>query len=73
LERKYYEHSLRVLRNKVLSKIVGSEMKEVTGDWRRQHKQELLNLYTSQNIMRVIRSRKMTWRSIQYKWENLKG
>jgi hypothetical protein len=29
--------------------------------WRRLHNEELLNLYTSQNIVRVTKSRKMSW------------
>jgi hypothetical protein len=32
-------------------------MKEVAGGWRRVHNEELLNLYTSQNIIRVIKLR----------------
>jgi hypothetical protein len=34
---------------------------EVAGDWRRLHYEELHNLYTSQNIVRVIKSRRMRW------------
>jgi hypothetical protein len=34
---------------------------EVAGDWRRLHNEELHNLYTVPNVIRVIRSRNMTW------------
>ena len=41
--------------------IFGSKRNEVTGEWRRLHKEELHDLYCSQNIIRVIRSRGMRW------------
>ena len=34
---------------------------EVTGDWRRLHKGELYDLYSSFNIIRVIKSGRMRW------------
>ena len=34
---------------------------EVTGEWRRLHNKELNDLYSSPNIMRVIKSRRMRW------------
>jgi hypothetical protein len=33
----------------------------VTGDWRKLHKEELHNLYSSRNIIRMIKSRRMRW------------
>jgi hypothetical protein len=34
---------------------------EVTGDWRKLHNEELYNMYSSPNIIRVIKSRRMSW------------
>jgi len=38
------EHRLRVYENRVLRKIFGPKRDEVTGDWRKQHKEELHDL-----------------------------
>jgi hypothetical protein len=50
-----------VFENKVLRRIFGPKMDEVTGEWRKQHNEELHDLYSSLNIFRVIKSRRMTW------------
>jgi len=42
-------------------RIFGPRRDEVTGEWRRQHNEELNDLYPSPNIVRVIKSRKMRW------------
>ena len=55
------ETKLRVLENKVLRRIFGPRRDEVTGDWRRLRNKELNDLYSSPNIVRVIKSRKMRW------------
>ena len=47
--------------NMVLRKIFGPRRDDVTGDWRRLHKEEIKDLYTSPNIVRVIKSRRMRW------------
>jgi len=44
-----------------LRRIFGPRRDEVTGEWRRLHNEELNDLYSSPNIVRVIKSRKMRW------------
>jgi len=51
---------LRVFENMVLSRIFGPRSDDVTGEWRRLHNEELNDLYSSPNIVRVIKSR-MRW------------
>jgi hypothetical protein len=55
------EHRLRVLENMVLRGIFGDKRDEVTGEWRRLHNEELNDLYSLPNIIRVINSRRMRW------------
>jgi hypothetical protein len=45
----------------VLRRIFGPKRDEVTGYWRRLHNEELNGLYSSPNIVRVIKSRRMRW------------
>jgi hypothetical protein len=54
------EHRLRVFENKVLKKIFGPKREE-DGSWRKLHNDELHKLYSSSNIVRVIKSRGMGW------------
>jgi hypothetical protein len=72
------EHRLRILR-----RIFGPKRDEVTGGWRKLHNQELHNLYSSPNITRMIKLRRMRWTGhvtrmgrkgmlIGYWWENQK-
>ena len=55
------QRKLRVFENMVLRRIFGPRRDEVTGEWRRLHNKELNDLYTSPNIVRVIKSRRMRW------------
>ena len=55
------ERRLRVFENKVLRRISGPRRDEVTGDWRRLHNEEINDLYTSPNIVRLKKSRRMRW------------
>jgi hypothetical protein len=50
---------LRVFENGVPRRIFGPKRDEVTGQWRRLHNEELNELYSSPNIIRVIKSRRM--------------
>ena len=49
------ERKLRVVENMVLRRIFGPRRDEVTGEWRRLHNEELNHLYSSPNIVRVIK------------------
>jgi hypothetical protein len=49
-----------VFENRMLRRIYGTKRDEVIG-WRKQHNEELHNLYSSPNIIRMIKSRKMRW------------
>jgi len=55
------ERRPRVFENRLLRRIFGLKRDEVTGEWRKLHYEELNDLYTSPNIVRVIKSRRMIW------------
>jgi hypothetical protein len=50
-----------VFEKRVLRRMFGPRRNEVTGDWRKLHNEELHNLYSSLNISRLIKSRRMRW------------
>ena len=52
---------LRVSENRVLRRIFGPKRDEVTRERRKQHNEEFNDLYSSPNIVRVIKSRRMRW------------
>jgi len=55
------ERKLRVYENMMLRRIFGPMRNEVTGERRRLHNEKLNDLYSSPNIVRVIKSRRMKW------------
>jgi hypothetical protein len=55
------EHRLRMFENKVLRRIFGPKRDEVMGGRRKQHNEELHDLYFSPSIIRIIRSNRMRW------------
>jgi uncharacterized membrane protein len=58
--RPFLPHRLRVFENKVLRRIFGPK-RDVTGEWRKLHNEELDDLYSSSSIIRIIKARRMTW------------
>jgi hypothetical protein len=50
-----------VFENSVLRRIFGPKRDEVTGEWRKLHNEELYNLYSSPDIIRQVKSRRMRW------------
>jgi len=67
------ERRLRVFENRVLRRIFGSKMGEVTGEWRKLHIEELNDLYSSPNIVRVIKSRRVSWAGRVARMEERRG
>jgi len=55
------ESRSRLFENRVLRRIFGTKRDEVTGEWRKLLNEELNDLYSSPNIVRVIQSRRMRW------------
>jgi hypothetical protein len=50
-----------VFENRVQKRIFGPKRDEVTGEWRKLHNEELHNLYSSPDIIRQIKSRRIRW------------
>jgi hypothetical protein len=55
------ERRLGVFDNRVLMRVFGPKREEVTGEWRKLHNEELNDLYSLPNIVRVVKSRRMRW------------
>ena len=52
---------LRGFENRVLRRVFGPKRDEVKGEWRKLHNEELSDLYSLPNIVRVVKSRRMRW------------
>jgi hypothetical protein len=55
------ECRLRLFENRVLRRVFGPKRDDVTEEWRQLHNEELNYLYSSRNIVQVIKSRRMRW------------
>jgi hypothetical protein len=55
------ERRLRVSETRVLRRVFGRKRDEVTGEKRKLHNEELNDLYSSPNIVRVVKSERMSW------------
>jgi hypothetical protein len=55
------QHRLRVLENRMLRRIFGPKRDKVIKEWRKLHKEELHNLWSSPHIIKQINSRRMRW------------
>jgi hypothetical protein len=45
----------------VLRRIFGTKRDDMIGGWREMHDEELHNMHSSQNIIRIVKSRRMRW------------
>jgi hypothetical protein len=55
------ERRLRVFENRALRRVLGPKRDEVTAEWRKLHNEELGDLYSLPNIVRVVKTRRMRW------------
>jgi hypothetical protein len=62
-----------VFENRVLRRIFGTKRDEVTGEWRKLHNEKLNDLYSSPNVVRVIKSRRMRCSAYGAKESHIQG
>ena len=59
--------------NRVLGRIFGSKRDSVTREWRKLHNEEINDLYSSPNIVRMMKSRKIRWAGNVTRMEEKRG
>jgi hypothetical protein len=59
-----------VFENRVLWMLYGPRRDEVTGEWRKLHNEELLDLYSSPSIIRIMKGWRMMGGACSTKGEN---
>jgi hypothetical protein len=62
------ERKLRVFENRVLRRVFVPKRDEVTGEWRKLHNEELNDLYSLPNVVRVVKSRRIRWAGMWHVW-----
>ena len=64
---------MRVFEIRVLRRVFGPKREEVTGEWRKLHNEELSDLYSLPNIVRVVKWRRMRWEGHVARMEEGRG
>jgi hypothetical protein len=67
------DRRLRVFENRALRRVFVLKTDDVTGEWRRLHNEELHALYSSPDIIRVIKSRRLRWAGYVTRMEARRG